>query len=226
MNILLNKIKYFYDNDFSLEIDVEIPRNKLTMIVGKNGSGKSTLLKLLTGVLNPKSGEIHIDHSKIGYIFQNPDDQIIQLTIEKELAFNLENIAMPIKNIEKKVNQFLTEYDFVDRGKQSPNELSGGEKQRLALASTLISEPEILIFDEPTGFLDFKHKEKLYKMTEMLKQSGKTIVWVTHELDELFFADSILELDKGKISFFGPQKEYLQHLQNNPIVMENYLECI
>ena len=226
MNIHINKIKYSYDNDFAMEIDVKIPQNKWTIIVGKNGSGKSTLLKLMTGVLTPEFGEINIDHSKIGYIFQNPDDQIIQLSIEKELAFNLENRGVPIREIELKIQESLIEYDFVGREKQSPNELSGGERQRLALAGTLISDPEILIFDEPTGFMDFLQKEKLYKRIEKLKESGKTVIWVTHELDELFLADNVLELDDGKISFFGNQHDYLQKLVSEPFIREHYLECI
>jgi len=224
MNILLDKIKYSYKKEFSLEIDLEIPKHKWTMIVGENGSGKSTLLKLLTGVMKPDSGEINIDSSKIGYIFQNPDDQIIQLTIEKELAFNLENIGMCKSDMEQKIDYYLEEYNFQSQRNYSPNQLSGGEKQRLALAATLISDPEILVFDEPTGFLDFKQKEKLYQRVMDFKNKSKTIIWVTHELDELFFADKIIELEKGNVSFQGSKIEYLHKLSNNHIIQEHYLK--
>ncbi|MBN2279403.1 MAG: ABC transporter ATP-binding protein [Candidatus Marinimicrobia bacterium] len=225
MNICLKEVSFTYQNHFTLNIDLEIPANSWTMIVGKNGAGKSTLLKLLAGVIQPDQGTLSFGPSRVGYIFQNPDDQIIQLSLAKELAFDLENLGLPVQQIENKITDFLREYDFQGRSEQSPNTLSGGEKQRLALASTLISDPDILVFDEPTAFLDYRQKEKLYQKIEMLKKN-KSILWVTHELDELFLADSIIEMEQGQISFKGSREQYLKRLSEIPFIRKHYLSCI
>lgn len=212
MNIKLNNLKYSIKSGFSLSVNLEIPANSWIVITGETGSGKTTLLKLLAGIIAPDSGEIYfgIVNPEIGFIFQNPDDQLIQLSIEKELVFNLENQAMPINKIRKRLDMFLEKYGFNKIRKKSPNNLSDGEKQRLALAATLISEPDILIFDEPTSFLDYKQRELLYQQIDYLKQSGKTIIWTSHDIDEYLLADYILELKNGQVSYLGSKQEFIR----------------
>ncbi|MFP4547496.1 MAG: ABC transporter ATP-binding protein [Fidelibacterota bacterium] len=227
MSIILDRVKYSYGSQFSLNINRQIPENSITILIGENGAGKTTLLKLLAGVLVPDSGKIIFDYDNpdIGYIFQNPDDQLIQLSIEKELAFNLENQGMKQEKMAEIINTYLDEYDFQGRAKISPGYLSGGEKQRLALASTLISKPQLLIFDEPTGFLDYKQREKFYCRVKQLKAGGHTIIWATHEIDELFFADYLLELKAGQTRFWGSNTDFLKHLENNPEMRELLYPC-
>ncbi len=227
MSIILDNVKYSYGSQFSLNINRKIPANSITLLIGENGAGKTTLLKLLAGVLIPESGRIKFEYDKhdIGYIFQNPDDQLIQLSIEKELAFNLENQGMEQEKMAEIIKTYLVEYDFQGRAKISPGNLSGGEKQRLALASTLISKPQLLIFDEPTGFLDYRQREKFYRRVKQLKTRGHTIIWATHEIDELTFADYLLELKAGSTRFWGSNRDFLKHLENNPEIKELLYPC-
>ncbi len=231
MSILFKNVNYSYKSRFTLDVNIQIPNNSWTVIVGKSGAGKSTLLKLLIGIIKPNFGEVIFDSKKsgMGFIFQNPDDQIIQVSLEKELAFNLENQAVDVDIIRDKVQNTLKEYDFDNRGEESPNNLSGGEKQRLALAATLISNPNILIFDEPSSFLDYEQKEKLYRRIEKLKQDGKTIIWTSHELDEILLADHVIELDNGHVIYEGDRDNYLHKILKNDIMFkylnDNTSEC-
>ncbi len=227
MSVILDKVKYSYGSQFSLNINLQIPENSITILIGENGAGKTTLLKLLAGVLIPDTGRIVFGNEthEIGYIFQNPDDQLIQLSIEKELAFNLENQGVGQAKMAKMINTYLQEYDFQGREKVSPGNLSGGEKQRLALASTLISAPQLLIFDEPTGFLDYKQREKFYRRVEKLKTEGHTIIWATHEIDELFFADQLLELKAGNTWFWGDYFDFLSQFEDSPEIRELRSPC-
>jgi len=217
MSIKINNLRFSYKPDFCLDIHTTLPAKSWIIIVGNSGAGKTTLLKLLAGILTPDSGEIEYPEgdSTAGFVFQNPDDQIVQLTIEKELAFNLENKGMALAEMEKKINVFLQEYQFAGKEKVSPSKLSGGEKQRLALAATLISSPKLLIFDEPSSFLDYKQKDKLYTKIEQLKKEGKSIIWTSHELDEFMMADWIVELEGGKIKYSGEKEEYLTRFHCN-----------
>ncbi len=224
--IRLNNVTYRYGPTFNLQLDLAIPFHSVTVVTGDNGAGKTTLLNLLTGVLAPQSGSINFSPKQpdIGYIFQNPDDQIIQVTVEKELAFNLENKGFPVDNIAEKVMHSLQEYKFIGRESQSPTTLSGGERQRLALASTLISDPDLLILDEPTSYLDYKQREKLYIKIQQLINKGNTIIWVTHEIDEMVMADQIVELKAGQVNFYGPPEAYLNRFSKTLNIPESYLQ--
>lgn len=214
MSILLKDITFTYNSEFSANFNMEIESGTWTAIVGDSGAGKTTLLKLIAGILQPDTGSVHYSQSdvEIGFIFQNSDDQILQLSVEKELAFNLENQAVALPEMRKKVAKSIANYNFQGREKSSPNILSGGEKQRLALAATLISEPDVLIFDEPTSFLDYVQKEKLYQRVADLRKRGKTIIWCTHELDEIFFADQVIEIGNGQVVFVGKRDDFLRKM--------------
>ena len=222
MSISLKQVTYSYNTNFSVNIDLNIKEGNWVVIVGKSGAGKTTLLKLIAGILTPDTGEVEFAHDdvEIGFIFQNPDDQILQVSLEKELAFNLENNAMPMENMRVLVEQALSDYHFDGREKSSPNALSGGEKQRLALAATLISNPDVLIFDEPTSFLDYIQKEKLYQKVSELKSSGKTVIWSSHELDEIMLADFVIEMDNGAVIFSGEREDYLKKLFQRDFISE------
>ncbi len=215
MSIILKGISFNYGNkkNFS-NLDLEIPDLRCVVITGKCGSGKTTLAKLIAGILELKSGEIMF-HSKykgrpkIGYIFQNPDDQFIQLSIEKEIAFNLENDGIEMVEMEKIVTDQLKKYGFSNRRKDSPNSLSGGEKQKLALAGMLVSNPEILIMDEPTSFLDIVDRVEFYENIRKLQKEGLSIIWISHEEDEIYLSDYVIELENFQVKFSGERDEYI-----------------
>jgi len=125
--------------------------------MGANGSGKTTLARLIAGLIKPFRGRIDIGHNgntRVGILFQNPDNQMVAVTVEKEIAFALENQNVPLKEMETRITQTLERFSITHLRKRLNSELSGGEKQRVALASVMIAEPSILLLDEPDSFLD------------------------------------------------------------------------
>jgi len=198
-------------------ITLEIPLNALVVVTGNSGSGKTTLLKLIAGLLEPDSGEIifELDGKRredihFGYLFQNPDDQIVHFNIERELAFNLENRDVPPEEMFVRVENALREYSLYDRRGDSPNFLSGGEKQRLALAGMMISNPDILILDEPCSFLDINAQIQLYRRIAELRRRKVSIIWISQEIHEIQMADFVIELERGEVIWQGKSADYLK----------------
>ncbi|WP_022934518.1 energy-coupling factor transporter ATPase [Mesomycoplasma moatsii] len=224
------QFKYQGSNKYALNnINVELPRGKYIAILGHNGSGKSTFSKLISGLYKPTKGEIYIDdimikksslreiRNKIGIIFQNPDNQFIGSTVEDDLAFGLENANIPqheMKKIIKDLLKMVGMEKFIDR---EPNTLSGGQKQRVAIASVLALNPEIIIFDEVTSMLDPKGKEDVLQIIKNIQQTReKTLISITHDMDEAIMADYCLIFSHGKVIAYGNPKELL----NNKKILE------
>ncbi|HDP69045.1 MAG TPA: ABC transporter ATP-binding protein [Candidatus Marinimicrobia bacterium] len=203
-------------------INLEIPLDGLVVVTGNSGSGKTTLIKLIAGLLTPVAGQIKFDFNgkpvddiQFGYLFQNPDDQIVHFNLERELAFNLENRGIPVAEMHRRVEDYLYRYDLADRRNDSPNRLSGGEKQRLALAGMMISCPGIMILDEPCSFLDSPAQVRLYKQIAALRKEGVSVIWVSKEDHEIRLADYVIELDSGEVSWSGQSDEYLKRFENS-----------
>ena len=219
MNIELVDLTFHYqDNQPIFEhLNLSIPLQHWVVITGGSGSGKTTLVKLIAGLLKPDQGRIifpsnEINHADFhfGYLFQNPDDQLIHFNLERELAFNLENHGTEPQTMREKVENGLRDIELFERRAESPNNLSGGEKQRLALAGMLISQPQILILDEPCSFLDIFAQMDLQAMIKKLRQERLSILWISQEDHEIRLADYVICLKQGQVIFTGEVQGYIE----------------
>jgi len=207
-------------------INLRIEPGEYVAILGHNGSGKTTLARLLNSLLVPESGEVLIDGLnstdrnagrsillKVGMVFQNPDNQLISTTVEREIAFGLENLAVPYEEMKQKVKKALEEFDLIGYRLYPPHKLSGGEKQRVALASVLAMEPDYLILDEPTSLLDSKGKREFLGLIGKLPQKGKAVIHITQFPEESILARRLLVMCGGKIVMDGYPFDILRRVE-------------
>lgn len=203
-------------------VNFQIKEGEYVAVIGHNGSGKSTLSKILIGVLNHNQGQIEmfgnvVTHQNIeqirqflGIVFQNPDNQFIGSTVRADIAFGLENKCVPPKKMEKIIDnaaKMVGMEKFLD---SEPLNLSGGQKQRVAIASAIALDPSILIFDEATSMLDPKGKREIKEiMVDLRNQGDKTIISVTHDMDEILNADKVLVMNQGEMIRFGTPEEII-----------------
>ena len=204
-------------------VSFSVEEGSYTTIVGHNGSGKSTIAKLIMGLLESASGTITIDgialnnenlakiRSRIGIVFQNPDNQFIGATVRDDIAFGLENHCVEPSMMDEIIdtNAALVKMsDFMD---QEPTHLSCGQKQRVAIAGVLAMKPKLLIFDEATSMLDPDGKDEIKKVIMKLhKESSLTILSITHDIDEVASSDYVVALDQGKVVLTGTPQEVFQ----------------
>jgi energy-coupling factor transport system ATP-binding protein len=178
-------------------------------VVGPNGGGKSTLVRLLNGLLRPESGRVLVSghdpstqpfevRKHLGVLFQNPENGLVAPFVEDDVAFGLENLGVPRKEMRDRVNRAIRAVGLEGYERREPHTLSGGEKQRVALAGLLAVEPEILVLDEPTSMLDAAGRREVLEQLESLR-SRKTVLHVTHHLEELLNADRVLVLNGGEL---------------------------
>lgn len=221
--IKIQNLSYEYE-DFKLgPIDLEINDDQWISIIGRNGSGKSTLARLIDGLIDAKEGSIYIDdlelnetniwkiRSKIGMVFQNPDNQFVGANVEDDVAFGLENRQVSYEEMHEIVPAVLKLVGMEQFAKHEPSKLSGGQKQRVAIAGVLAIHPRIVILDEATSMLDPEGKRQLLKLIWELKQKYHfTVIAITHDIDETVNADRIIVLDKGKILMDGHPREVYQ----------------
>ncbi len=224
--IKINDVSFKYKDDkYILEnINLEINQGECIAIVGKNGSGKSTFAKLISGIIKPTKGEILVNEistknkkeyinlrKKIGIVFQNPENQIIFNNIDDELEFALNNLNLQDKEL--RIEQALKKVNIDKKNIEEIDELSLGQKQRIAIASVLAVNPEYIVFDEPTTMIDSEGKESVYNIIKELKNSGYTIVYVTNNTEEILLADKVLILNEGKIAEIIEKKDLLEHTE-------------
>ena len=202
--------RYVKEEQTINNVSFNINKGEFICILGHNGSGKSTLAKLLVGLLKAKRGKILINgielnedtvdelRKEMGIVFQNPDNQFVGVTVKDDIAFGLENRCVKSDEMKEKVEKYaklVRMEDFLDR---NPEELSGGEKQRVAIAGILAMNPELIIFDESTSMLDPKGVREIIEIIKELK-GKKTVISITHNLDEASFADRVIVMNQGKI---------------------------
>ena len=206
--------KSFGNNEILKDIDFSVKPKDVTCIIGPSGSGKSTLLRCMNLLETPSAGEIryhgtnimdkHVNvpeyRSKVGMVFQNPDNQIIGTSVEEDVAFGPENKNVEPEKIRKIVEDVLRKVRLWEKRKTPPSKLSGGQKQRLATADALAGIPECLVLDEPTAMLDpSSRKEVINIVKELNQKEGMTIILITHHTDEVVDADRIILMKDGKI---------------------------
>lgn len=206
-----------YDK-FSLDIE----EGTFYTILGPNGSGKSTLAKILVG-LEPSRDYIKIDglflnpknideiRTLISIVFENPDSQFITESVEEELAFTLENLNYPKTEIINRIKKITETLDITHLLGRNPHELSGGEKQLVAIAVALIIEPKILILDEALVMIDGAIRSKIFEILTNYHKKGLTILNITHDSEEAMLGTHILILNEGKIVLNGKTKDVLEN---------------
>lgn len=208
-------------------LSIEVKKGEFLVILGHNGSGKSTLAKMMNGLLLPTSGDIHVmgmntkDEEKIwdirqkaGIVFQNPDNQIVATIVEEDVAFGPENQGVEPSEIRRRVDESLEIVEMSDYKKHAPHLLSGGQKQRVAIAGILAMKPDCIIFDEPTSMLDPTGRiEVMNTIKKLNKEEGKSIVLITHYMDEAVQGDRVVVMSQGEIEMEGTPKEIFSQVE-------------
>ena len=208
------------------EISLNIKKGDFVIITGPSGCGKTTLCRCFNGLIphfynGTLKGEIIVAGLKVsdykihqiarhvGLVFQNPENQLFALSVEKDVAFGLENFAMPRDDMRKRVDWALQMAGITELRERPPHELSGGQQQRVAIASVLAMQPEIMILDEPTSFLDPVGAQKIFEViNELNKKLGITIILVEHRMDLASkYANRVIVMDEGKVVLNGEPRE-------------------
>jgi len=213
-----------------VDVSIKVERGEFVLITGPSGCGKTTLCRCFNGLVphfyqGELKGEISVageDTLKhhtyemakyVGLVFQNPENQLFALSVEKDVAFGLENMGVLREEMRKKVDWAMNQTGIYDLRERSPHEISGGQQQRVAIASVLAMEPEIIVLDEPTSFLDPLSAEKIFEVIyELNKKQGITVVLVEHRLDlTAKYADHLIVMDEGKVRLEGNPREILNN---------------
>lgn len=220
--VKLKNVSFSYNRKKFIEnLFLEVNRNSYTCIVGPNGGGKTTISKLMCGLLDAKDGEIFIDdillnkenigiiRNKVGVIFQNPDNQYVGTTLKDDIIFGLENRAIEPEYMDDIVKDVSDLCGIGHLLEKEPYTMSGGEKQKGAMAGVLALSPELLILDEATSMLDPVSKEEFKKnILRLQKEKKLTIISITHDVNETLNADNVIVVDDGKIVFNGTNIEF------------------
>lgn len=221
---------YGSEHEVLKNINLEVGSGEIILIAGHSGSGKSTLLRAINGLIPHQhagdySGEVVVDGlnvaetsmselaTRVGYIFQNPENQIFMFSVERDIAFGLENLSLPRNEIRQRVDWAMDLLQIKHLALRAPHELSDGQKQRVAIAGVLAMRPKILILDEPTSLLDpFTAKSLVDLVQDLRDKLGMTVLIVEHRLDLVAkISDRIVVVDEGKIAFSGPPREVLSN---------------
>jgi energy-coupling factor transporter ATPase len=202
-------------------ISLKLREGQSVAILGSNGSGKTTLIKLLNALLVPHEGRVLVDgldtqdktthrsvRQKVGMVFQNPDNQIISTSVEREIAFGLENLALPYEEMRTRVQGALKYFNLEQYRNHPPHKLSGGEKQKVALAAVLSMRPKYLVLDEPTSLLDPLGTDEVISLIRMLcEEQDVTVIHVTQFPEEAAIAERVLVMNQGRIEHDGSPLE-------------------
>jgi len=212
--------------DVLKNVNLKIDKGEFVSIIGRNGSGKSTLARLISVLLLPSEGEVFVDgmntreeenlykiRRKVGMVFQNPDNQIVSQIVEEDVAFGLENLNFPPDKIREKVDEVLEEVGLYEFKNFPPHFLSGGQKQKLAIAGVLVMEPEYLVLDEPTSLLDPRGRRDVINLILKLHKKGITIVLITHRMEEASMSQRVIVLNDGRIEMEGSPQDVFKEVE-------------
>lgn len=214
------------------DVSIKIDKGEFVLITGPSGCGKTTLCRCFNGLIphfyqGELKGEITVAGLRIseqpiyemakhvGLVFQNPENQLFALSVEKDVAFGLENLGVPREEMRKRVDWALNLTGIYDLRERAPHELSGGQQQRVAIASVLAMQPEIIVLDEPTSFLDPLGAKKIFEVIyDLNRKLGITVVLVEHRLDlTARYANHIAVMDDGKVVLDGDPRKILSSEQ-------------
>ena len=235
--IELKNVSFRYDKtveEYQIDtVSFHVKQGEWLSIVGHNGSGKSTVVRLIDGLLEAESGEIYVDgkqltretiweiRSKIGIVFQNPDNQFVGATVEDDVAFGLENQGIPREEMLQRVEKAIEQVGMLEYKDREPSRLSGGQKQRVAIAGIIALRPTIIILDEATSMLDPEGREDLMAvMRELQKKFQLTIISITHDLTENALSDRTLVFQKGKLESSMTPRELFSRNDLNEIGLD------
>ena len=208
----------FGDRHVLRDISLSIGERRVG-VIGANGSGKSTFVRLLNGLLMPDDGRVTVDgidtredvkavRRKVGFVFQNPDNQIVFPVVEEDIAFGLKNLKLPKDEIARRVESILGRYRLEHLRESAAHLLSGGEKQMLAISAVLVMEPQYVIFDEPMTLLDLRNKKLILDTIHEVEQP---VILVTHDLDHLQDFERVIVFEQGRVVADGQPEEAIRH---------------
>jgi len=225
--IEVEKLSYSYDgkNPALRDISFSVEEGSYVALIGHNGSGKSTLAKVLAGLNGGFFGHVKLFgqeltaeslpslRSRMGLVFQNPDNQFVGASVRDDIAFGLENRQVPSGQMEEIINQYVKEVGMEAFLDSAPENLSGGQKQRVAIAGVLAMKPDLVVFDEATSMLDPVGKKDILDLTFKLRQENPklTVLSITHDVEEASHADEVLVLNEGRLMLHGTPKEVFSH---------------
>ncbi len=208
------------------DLNLEIEPGQLVAIIGHNGSGKSTLAKLLCAVLYPTEGELQIDgipvreenqwevRRKVAVVFQDPDDQLVMNRVEDDVAFGPENLGLPREEIAERVRSSLEALRLEEIGGRLIEDLSPGQKQRVAIAGALAMRPRFLVLDEPTSLLPVPVAWRLIStIKELNRREGMGVLHVTHSMSEAALFKRVVVMDEGRLVLDGTPGEVFRHVE-------------
>ena len=214
--------RYSQDSEWALQgINLEVKKGEFLCVLGSNGCGKSTLAKHFNSILVPEKGDVWVEdintkdddrlldiRQKVGMVFQNPDNQIVATVVEEDVAFALENMGVPTREIRVRIDEAMEAAGILKYKDRAPHNLSGGQKQRVAIAGIIAMRPDCIVLDEPTAMLDPNGRAKVIKTIKQLNRDyGITVVLITHYMDEAAQADRVVVMSKGKIEKIGTPRE-------------------
>ena len=222
-------LDYTYPGDSEaalINVSLNVRPGEMVAVLGHNGSGKSTLAKHLNAILLPQGGVCYVngintaDEDRLlelrrtaGMVFQNPDNQIVATIVEEDVAFGLENIGVPSQEIRERVDQALKDVGMYDFRLHAPHQLTGGQKQRIAIAGIIAMRPKLIVLDEPTAMLDPRGRtEVMETITQLNRDFGVTVILITHYMDEAAACGRVVVMDAGKVLLDAPPKEAFSHV--------------
>ena len=236
MSIILNHVNYIYDEDTAMahaalvDVNLKIPDGQFIGLIGHTGSGKSTLIQHMNGLIKPSSGNVFFDNedineqnydkkklrANVGLVFQYPEHQLFETDCFKDVCFGPKNLGLSQKEVELRAFEALEQVGF-DKNYfyQSPFDLSGGQKRRVAIAGVLAMKPRVLILDEPTAGLDPKGREDILNLiSELHRQMNITIILVSHSMEDVAdYVERIIVMNDGRVFLDGEPKEVFSHFK-------------
>jgi energy-coupling factor transporter ATPase len=227
--IRVENLIYRYDQeapDVLRDVSLTFAEGAHTALIGPNGCGKTTLIKHLNALLFPLAGSVRVDgmittdassireiRRRVGMVFQNPDNQIVGMTVEEDVAFGPGNLALPAAEIRQRVDDCLARVGLTGVEKRPPDTLSGGEKRLLSLAGVLAMAPRYIALDEPTAYLDPAGKRRVMEIIRRLRREGMAIIHIAHDMHDIAEADQVVVMDQGSVLVEGTPEEVFRQAE-------------